>query len=133
VQARERTHDFQMAQLFGTDVHEEILAFGILTVEPLNRILHRRSQLAVRPAELLEQHVAKLRIRNVDSNGIHQLLHVMVHAASAHAHYQEVVRTRVRSTMRASFAPSRSNPEPRGGLHIAHRWTDMIAVSQELS
>jgi hypothetical protein len=37
VQTRERTDDLQMAELFGANVHEEVLAFRILTVEPLNR------------------------------------------------------------------------------------------------
>jgi hypothetical protein len=46
--------------------HQEVFAFGILTVEPLNGILHRCRELTVRAGELLEQHVAKLGVRNVD-------------------------------------------------------------------
>jgi hypothetical protein len=68
VQTRERTDDLQMAELFGANVHEEVLAFRILTVEPLNRILHGRRELTVRAAELLEEHVAKLRVRYINSH-----------------------------------------------------------------
>lgn len=36
MQSCERTDDLEMAQFFGADVHEEILALGILTVQPLD-------------------------------------------------------------------------------------------------
>jgi hypothetical protein len=41
--------------------------------------LHRGGKLAVGAAELLEQHVAKLRIRRIDTNRVHQFFHMVVH------------------------------------------------------
>ena len=79
VQARERADDLQVAQLLGADVHQQILALRIVAIQTLNGILHRRGELAVCAAELLEQHVAKSRIGFVDAHGVHQLLHVVIH------------------------------------------------------
>jgi len=69
VQARERADDFQVAQFLGTDVHQEILALRIVAIQALDGILHRRGELAVRAAELLEEHVPKSRICIVDIDG----------------------------------------------------------------
>jgi hypothetical protein len=82
VQTRERADDLEVAELFGADVHEEIFAFRVLTIQSLNGVLHRRREFTIRAAELLEQHVAKPRVRNVNSHGVHQLLYMVVHAAS---------------------------------------------------
>ena len=65
VQARQRADHFEMAQLLGADVHQQVLARGVLAVESLDRILHGRRQLAVRAAELLQEHVAERRVRAV--------------------------------------------------------------------
>jgi len=84
MQPRQRSDDFEMAQLLGADVHQEIFPLGILAVQTLNRILHCGGELSVGPAELLEQHVSELRIRCVDAHGVHQLLDVVIHASSWH-------------------------------------------------
>ena len=63
VHARERADDFQVAEFLGADVHQQVLAGGIVAVESLDGILHGRSQFAVGAAELFQQHVAEPRIR----------------------------------------------------------------------
>ena len=81
--AGEAAYDLEVAQLLGADVHEQVFALRILAIEPLDRILHRRRELAVRAAELLEQHVAEARIGLVDSDRVHELLDVMIHGVSS--------------------------------------------------
>ena len=49
-----------MAQFLGADVHQEILAPRIVAIQALDGILHRRGELAVRTAELLEEHFPNL-------------------------------------------------------------------------
>src|SRR4051794_19811544 len=68
-----------MTELFGADVHQEILAIGIFAVEPLDRILHRCREFAIGAAELLQKHVAEAYIGLVDAHGEHQLLDVVIH------------------------------------------------------
>jgi hypothetical protein len=41
--------------------------------------LHGCGEFSVRSAELLEQHIAKTRIRLADANSEHELLDVMIH------------------------------------------------------
>ena len=82
MQARERSDDLQMTQLFGADVHQQVFPLGILAVQTLNGVLHCRGKLSVGAAELLEQHIAELWIRGVDAHGVHQFLDVVIHAAS---------------------------------------------------
>ena len=79
MQPGERADDLQVAQFFGADVHQQILALRIVAIQTLNGVLHRRGELAVGAAELLEQHVAESRIRFVNADGVHQLLHVVIH------------------------------------------------------
>ena len=62
VHPRQMPYDFQMTELLGSDVHEQVLAIRILAIEALDRILHGSGQLAIRAAELLEQHVSEARI-----------------------------------------------------------------------
>jgi len=45
----------------------------------LSHRLHCRRELAVRAAELFEQHVAERGVRLVDPNGVHKLFDVVVH------------------------------------------------------
>ena len=66
VHARERADDFQMAQLFGADVHQEILAIGIVAIQTLDRILHRSREFAFGAAELLKQHISEAGIWRSD-------------------------------------------------------------------
>ena len=82
VQAREGADDLEVAQFFRPDIHQEIFPFGILAVEPLHGVLHCRRKLPIRAAELLEQHVPELRVRRVDANRVHKLLHMVVHESS---------------------------------------------------
>ena len=78
--ASQRADDFEMAEFLGPDVHQQILAFRVITVQPLNRILHGGGKFAVRPAELFEQHVSKTGIGFTDVHRIHQLFYVVIHA-----------------------------------------------------
>ena len=71
MQARQAAHDFKMTKLLGADVHQEILAIWIFAIKALYRILHGGSQLTVRTAELLEEHIAEARIGFVDSDCKH--------------------------------------------------------------
>jgi hypothetical protein len=82
MKSRKGANDFQMAQLFGADVHQQIFASGVIAVKSLDRILHRGSQLSILSAKLLQQHAAKLGIWLIDTNGIHQLFNVVIHGAS---------------------------------------------------
>ena len=59
--------------------HEQILAVGILAIQPLDRVLHGGREFAVGASELLQEHVAEPGIRLVDTDGEHQLLDVVVH------------------------------------------------------
>ena len=68
-----------MAELLGADVHQKVFAIGIFAIEALNGVLHRRRELAIGTAELLEQHIAEGRIGFVDTDGVHKLLDVMIH------------------------------------------------------
>jgi hypothetical protein len=68
-----------MAEFFGSDIHQEVLAFWILAVETLNRVLHGRSQFAVGTAELFEKHVTESDVRLVDAHGEHQFFYVVIH------------------------------------------------------
>src|ERR1700761_978265 len=76
---REAPHHFQMAQFLRTDVHQQILAVRILTVQSLNRILHRGGEFAVRATELLKQHIAETNSRLVHADREHQLFDVVIH------------------------------------------------------
>jgi hypothetical protein len=79
VHACERSHDFEMAQFLGADIHQEILAPGVIAIQSLNGILHCGCKFAVSASELLQKHIAKTRIRFVDADRIHELLDVMIH------------------------------------------------------
>src|SRR6185437_2750124 len=79
VHSRQCAYDFQMTQLFGPDIHQHVFSLWIITIEALNRVLHRSRQFAVSAAELLQQHVAKARIRTSDVHRVHEFFYVMVH------------------------------------------------------
>ena len=102
--ARQRADHFQMAQLLGADVHQQVLAVGIVAVEALDRVLHRGGELAVGAAELLQQHVAKARIGLVDANGVHQLLDVVIHGGTLGLEGQEKKMSSERAA--SAFVPS---------------------------
>ena len=65
------TDDLQMAQFLGADIHQQVLAFSIVAVEALNRILHGRREFPVCAAELFQQHVPETRIGLADPHRIH--------------------------------------------------------------
>src|ERR1700722_1488211 len=72
-----------MAEFFGADIHQKVLAIRILAVKTLDRILHRRRELAIGAAELFQQHVSKAGIRLVHAYREHQLLYVVIHCKSS--------------------------------------------------
>ncbi len=65
MQARQGAYDFKVAQLFGADVHQTgLAAAGSSQMQALDGILHRRGELAVGAAELLEQlYCTKLQVQ----------------------------------------------------------------------
>jgi hypothetical protein len=73
MQAGKRADDLQMAQFFRADIHQQIFPVRILAVEALHGVLHRRGELSVCAAELLEQHVPEPRVRSIDAHCVHQL------------------------------------------------------------
>src|ERR1700733_7735852 len=77
--AGQAAHNFEMTQLFGADVHQQVFALGVVAIQALNRILHGSGQFTVSTSELFEQHVAKLRIGRADLHGVHQFLNMVVH------------------------------------------------------
>ena len=79
VKPGERAHDLEVAQLLRADVHQQVLAGGIVAVEALDRILHRGGKLAIGAAELLQQHVAETRVGRIDAHRVHELLDVVIH------------------------------------------------------
>jgi hypothetical protein len=44
VHARERAHDFEVAELLRADIHKHVLAFRVVAVQPLDGVLHRCCQ-----------------------------------------------------------------------------------------
>ena len=64
--ASERAHHFQVAQFFGADIHQQVLALRVVAVQALDGILHRGGEFSVGAAELFEQHVAEPRVRRAD-------------------------------------------------------------------
>jgi len=72
--------DFKVTELLRADVHEQVLAGHVVAVNPLDRILHGGSQLAVGAAELFEKHIAKTRIGLTDADGEHEFLNVVIHS-----------------------------------------------------
>src|SRR5688572_11982634 len=82
MQPRQSADDLEVAELLGADVHQQVFPFRILAVQALNGVLHGGRELSVRAAELFEQHVSELRVRSVDTDGVHQFLHVVVHGSS---------------------------------------------------
>ena len=63
VHARQRTDDFEVAEFFRADA-----------IEAPNGILHCCGEFAVRPAKLLEEHIAESRVRPIDTDRVHELL-----------------------------------------------------------
>ena len=53
--AGQRAYDLEMAEFLRPDVHQKILAVGIVAVEALNRVLHRSRKFTVRAAELFQR------------------------------------------------------------------------------
>ncbi|MBB3660840.1 hypothetical protein FHX15_006112 [Rhizobium sp. BK650] len=72
-----------MTELLRADIHQKVFATGILAVETLDRVLHRRRELPVGATELLKEHISESGIRLIYANGVHELLDVMVHVASS--------------------------------------------------
>ena len=75
---RFRDH-LHVSELFGGDIHKQILDLGVLDPEALRHILHRGLQLAVAAAELLVKQRRLLRIRAFDANRVEQFLFVFEH------------------------------------------------------
>jgi hypothetical protein len=68
-----------VAQLLSTDIHQQVFAGFVFTIQALNGILHGGGELSVGAAELLQQHAAEAGIGLPNANGKHQLLDVVIH------------------------------------------------------
>ncbi len=77
--ARETADDLEMAELFGTNIHQKVFPRGIFAVQALHRILHGGGQFTIGAAKLFQQHIAEARIRLVDPDGVHKFFDVMIH------------------------------------------------------
>ena len=58
---------------------------------PVDDNLHRRRELAIRAAELFQQHIAEAGVRLVDSNRKHELLYMMEHIDLSVKEYRDDV------------------------------------------
>ncbi len=68
-----------MRELLGSDVEKHVLAAGILLGQALGEVAHRRGELPVGAAELLQHESAQSRVGLGDPNGILKLLVVHEH------------------------------------------------------
>jgi len=75
----DRTDHLQVAELLGGDVEQHVLAAGVLFSQRLREIAHRRRQLALRTAELLEHERRQAGVRLGDAHRVHQSLVVNEH------------------------------------------------------
>ena len=70
-----------MRKLFGCNIEQHIATLHVALRPPLGEISHRRGEFALRPTELLEQHLGKERIRRVHTDGVHHFLIMEKHSA----------------------------------------------------
>ena len=78
MQSGECADHLKVAQLLGSSIHEQIFQLGVVAVEPLDGILHRRGEFAISTAAVLQEHVAESRVGYPDSDRIHELLNVLI-------------------------------------------------------
>jgi hypothetical protein len=83
MQSGKTADDLEMTELFGSDIHQQVLTIRIFAIEALDGILHGGSEFAVGAAELLKQHVAKSRIGLVNADGEHEFFNVMIHGQTS--------------------------------------------------
>ena len=75
----QRADNFKVAQLFGSNVHQHILATRIVIAQALCEISACGGEFALRAAELLQKEISQPRIRFRDPDGILKLLNVSEH------------------------------------------------------
>ncbi len=71
---------FQMAQLFGCDVEQEVFAAGIVLGQGLGKVAACRRQFTLGPAELFQHQVGETGIGFTDAHGVLQSLIVSKHS-----------------------------------------------------
>src|SRR5262249_46722366 len=89
---------------------EKVFDCEVVATERLEEILHRGHELAIRAADLFEQHVAEFRIRRVNAHRMQELFYVVVHPATPRRD------TTVRSRLRAQHIAYRSQTSNRRGF-----------------
>src|ERR1700761_4810011 len=77
-----RANNFQVTQLFGCDIEQQILAARIIFADRLGEIPARSTELSLRSAELLEQQIRKTRVRRGDTYGVLKTFVVNEHETS---------------------------------------------------
>lgn len=71
--------DLQVAELFGGDIHQQVLAACVLFGDALGEIAAGGGQFALRSAELFEHEVGEAGIAFADPDGVLQALVVCEH------------------------------------------------------
>ncbi|CEE80472.1 hypothetical protein XAC2852_790195 [Xanthomonas citri pv. citri] len=75
----DRADDFEMADLFGGDVEQQILAARVVLAQCLGEVAHCSGKFALRSAELFQHQRRQIRIGLGDADGVHQTLVVHEH------------------------------------------------------
>src|SRR4051812_47426390 len=79
VHAGESANNFEMAEFFGADIHQQVFASHILAIQTLDGVLHRGGEFPVRAAKLLQEHLSETGVRSADIHGVHQFFYVVIH------------------------------------------------------
>ena len=79
VHAGERANHLQVAELFRPNIHQQVFAIRIFTIETLYGVLHGGGEFAVGSAELFQKHIAEPGVRRSDIDGVHELFDVVIH------------------------------------------------------
>lgn len=75
----DKADHLEIAQFLGGDIEQHFRAARIVLGEALREIAHRGGELAIGPAELLEQQRGQRRVRLGDADGVLQALAVHEH------------------------------------------------------
>jgi hypothetical protein len=77
------TDNFEMAQFFRSDIHQQVAPSDIVyTVPTLNGVLHRCGEFAVGTTELLQQHVSEPHVWFANIYGVHKLFYMVIHGSN---------------------------------------------------
>ena len=80
--ADQRPDDFEVAQLFGRDIHQHIFTARIVITQALGEVAAGGRQFTLRPAKLFQQKIGEAGIRFSNANRVLQLFDVSKHTLS---------------------------------------------------